>query len=95
MAVKKKNHTLMLKKLNQQVRGLQKKEEAAKNKLRAALSKMRKGIEAKGKALASALSKIEKKYASGLTKSMSKPSKKTAKAKKSRKAAVVKVQKRK
>lgn len=133
MAVKK-NHKMMLKKLQKQVRLLQRKETIAKNRLRAALAKMRKlsrsyksklasklrvmkskiakaqastyadaavhlerqlmkGIEAKGKVLASALNKIEKKYAAKLTKSISKKGKITVKVKKTRQTATVKMKK--
>jgi len=136
MAVKK-NHKIMLKKLEKQVRILERKEELAKNKLRSTLAKMRKlsrsyksklaskmrmmkrkmaeaqatayaraaihlerqmisGIEKKGKALALALNKIEKKYAAKVTKSIAKKGKKTGKGKTASKSKKVhKVAKRK
>lgn len=112
----KKNHKLMIKKLKKQVNLLQRKEEQSRNKLRAALKKLKKlgrsyktkmavkmramkgklssakgsayakvaadierklikGIESKSKAIASAISKIEKKHTSKFTKGVAKKAK--------------------
>jgi hypothetical protein len=127
MAVKK-NHNPLLKKLKKQVRVLQRKELQGRNKLRAALKKMRKlgkiyrgklagkvrsmkdkmaemqaspyakaaaeierqmvkGIEAKGKSLRSALSRLEKKHIAKVIKSIDKKKRKAGKSKKSSRAA--------